>query len=85
MNTTTRRPFVIARQLKVPRQLVWDAYTQTAHLQHWFGPKGVTLSHGAMDFRVGRFTYELEDDGTGVYRVVAVQIELPNGTETVTD
>jgi uncharacterized protein YndB with AHSA1/START domain len=46
-------PFVITRHLKAPRQLVWDAYTQAEHLLHWFGPKGVTMSHHAMDFRVG--------------------------------
>jgi hypothetical protein len=37
-----------------------------------------------MDSVVGRFTYELDDDGTGVFRVVAVQVELPSGVETVT-
>jgi hypothetical protein len=47
--------------------------------------RGEELLPLTMDFRVGRFTYELDDDGTGVFRVVAVQIELPNGTETVTD
>lgn len=36
------------------------------------------------DYRVGRFTYELDDDGTGTFRVVAVQVELPGGVETVT-
>ncbi len=46
-------PFVITRHLRAPRQLVWDAYTQAEHLLHWFGPKGVTMSHHAMDFRVG--------------------------------
>ena len=45
-------PFVITRHLKAPRQLVWDVYSQAEHLLHWFGPKGVTMSHSAMDFRV---------------------------------
>jgi hypothetical protein len=36
------------------------------------------------DFRVGRYTFELDDDGTGTYRVTAVQVELPGGVETVT-
>ena len=42
-------PFVITRHLKAPRQLVWDVYSQAEHLLHWFGPKGVTMSHSAMD------------------------------------
>lgn len=49
------------------------------------GRRGEELLPLTMDFRVGRFTYELDDDGTGVFRVVAVQIELPDGTEIVTD
>ena len=51
-------PFIISRHLKAPRQLVWDVYTQAEHLMHWFGPKGVTMSNHAMDFRVdGKFHY----------------------------
>ncbi len=36
------------------------------------------------DYRVGRFTFELDDDGTGTFRVTAVQVELPAGVEVVT-
>lgn len=67
MNSSTGLPFVISRHLKAPRSLVWDVYTQTEHLQHWFGPKGVTMSHGAMDFRVGQtfhYSQALEGGGT---------------------
>jgi hypothetical protein len=46
--------------------------------------RGDELSALTQDYRVGRFTYELDDDGTGTYRVVAVQVELPAGVETVT-
>ncbi len=58
-------PFVITRHIKAPRQLVWDVYSQADHLLHWFGPKGVTMSHSAMDFRVdGTFHYcQALDDG----------------------
>ena len=46
-------PFVISRHLKAPRPLVWDVYTQPDHLQQWFGPKGVTMSHSVMNFSAG--------------------------------
>jgi hypothetical protein len=36
-----------------------------------------------LDYRIGRFTYELDDDGTGTLRVAAIQVELPDGVETV--
>jgi uncharacterized protein YndB with AHSA1/START domain len=59
-------PFVISRHLKAPRQLVWDAYSQAEHLLHWFGPKGVRMSHSVMDFRVGgTFHYSQALEGGG--------------------
>jgi hypothetical protein len=36
------------------------------------------------DFVVGRFTVELDDDGTGAFVVTAVIVELPGGAQTVT-
>ena len=48
-----KTPFVISRLLKAPRQLVWEAYTRPEHLQHWFGPKGSTVTHSQMDWRDG--------------------------------
>ncbi len=62
-------PFVITRHLKAPRQLLWDVYTQAEHLLHWFGPKGVTMSHSAMDFRLGgKFHYcQALEGGTALW------------------
>lgn len=37
------------------------------------------------DFRPGRKTIATEDDGTGTYRVVEVELELEQGTETFTE
>lgn len=36
------------------------------------------------DFVVGRFTVELDDDGTGAFVITAVTVELPGGAERVT-
>ena len=72
--------FVISRQLKAPRPLVWDVYTQAGHLRHWFAPKGVTMAHGTMDFRVGgRFHYsQVLDDGNALWGLWQFQeIEAP--------
>ncbi|WP_241464172.1 SRPBCC family protein [Rhodoferax saidenbachensis] len=46
-------PFTISRLLKAPRALVWEVYSQPEHLQHWLGPKGSTVTHSELDFRVG--------------------------------
>lgn len=37
------------------------------------------------DLRPGRMTIATEDDGTGTYRVVEVELELEQGTETFTE
>lgn len=36
------------------------------------------------DYVLGRLTVELDDDGTGTYRVTSVVVELPEGPETLT-
>ncbi len=45
------RELVLARHFAAPRQLVWDAYTNCAHLKHWWGPKGWELTHCELDLR----------------------------------
>lgn len=47
------KPFVIQRMLEAPRELVWEVFTQPQHLPQWLGPKGCTMPHSTMDFRVG--------------------------------
>lgn len=50
---TADREIVLARTFAAPRELVWQAWTDPAHLNHWWGPRGFTTTH-AMAFRVGR-------------------------------
>ena len=45
--------FVISRLFDAPRELVWQAWTQTEHLNRWFGPKGCTIPACSMDLRPG--------------------------------
>ena len=44
---------LITRVFKAPRELVWRAWTEPAHVAQWFGPKGFTTRVEKMDFRVG--------------------------------
>lgn len=54
-------PFVIAREFRAPRALLWQVQTQAQHLQHWLSPEGFHTIHADMDFRVGgRYHYGLE-------------------------
>lgn len=37
--------FVLDREFKAPRDLVWKAWTDPAFLQHWYGPGVETVIH----------------------------------------
>jgi uncharacterized protein YndB with AHSA1/START domain len=50
----TKSPdFVISRVFDAPRELVWKAFTDPENMRQWWGPKGFTVIHSKMDFRVG--------------------------------
>jgi uncharacterized protein YndB with AHSA1/START domain len=47
------KEFTISRMFDAPRDLVWKAWTDAAHLSKWWGPKGCTLRVIKLDFRPG--------------------------------
>jgi uncharacterized protein YndB with AHSA1/START domain len=47
-----QRPFIISRAFDAPRELVWKAWTDSAHMK-WWGPKGVTIERPKLDLRPG--------------------------------
>lgn len=53
MNTATDRELVITRRFDAPRQMVFDAWTDSKHLARWWGPRGFTTTTLAFDFRPG--------------------------------
>jgi uncharacterized protein YndB with AHSA1/START domain len=60
MDTTTTsaqsvadREIVITRIVNAPQALVFKAWTDPAHVDHWFGPDGFTNKTLSMDVRVG--------------------------------
>jgi uncharacterized protein YndB with AHSA1/START domain len=50
---TTDREIVLERIFDAPRAMVFRAFTDPAHLPHWFGPKGFTITTRAIDVRPG--------------------------------
>ncbi len=44
---------VTTRVFDAPRDLVWSAWTNPAHLAQWWGPDGFTTTTSAYDFRPG--------------------------------
>lgn len=54
-------PFVITREFRAPRALLWQVQTQQDHLSQWLSPEGFHTIHANMDFRVGgRYHYGIE-------------------------
>lgn len=47
------RSIVVSRVVNAPRELVWQAMTEPAHIVHWWGPRGFTTTIGEMDVRLG--------------------------------
>ncbi|CAG7627218.1 hypothetical protein PAESOLCIP111_02893 [Paenibacillus solanacearum] len=45
------RELIIQRVFQAPRETVYDAWTNPAHLPHWWGPKGFTLTVLEIDVR----------------------------------
>lgn len=60
MNDTSDRELAISRTFPHPRDLVFEMWTQSAHLDRWMGPRGFTTHTRSMDFRVGgEWIYEM--------------------------
>jgi uncharacterized protein YndB with AHSA1/START domain len=66
---TKSADFVISRVLDAPRELVWKCFTDPAHMQQWWGPKGATVIQAKMDLRPGgTFHYFMRAaDGTEIW------------------
>lgn len=43
----------LTRHFNAPRERVFDAWTRKEHFARWFGPRGATMPHCAIDLRVG--------------------------------
>ena len=47
------REFIISRTIHGPRRLVFEAFTDPAHLGRWWGPNGFTTTTRTFEFRPG--------------------------------
>jgi uncharacterized protein YndB with AHSA1/START domain len=52
-STTADREIVVTRVFDAPRELVFDAFTDPAHISNWWGPDGFTTTTHEMDVRPG--------------------------------
>lgn len=68
---------LITRHFNAPRALVFEAWTDPAHLRHWYAPHGCTIEFRHIDVRTGGTFHSCihTPDGhqcwcTGVYRAI---------------
>ncbi len=73
------RQFVLQRELRFARHLIWKAMTESEHVNRWWGPDGFTNENSVMDFRVGgQWKYEMVGpDGTRFPNLVVFKEIVP--------
>jgi uncharacterized protein YndB with AHSA1/START domain len=74
------REIVITRVIAAPRALVFDAFTDAAHISNWWGPHGFTTTTSEMDVRPGgtwRFVMHGPDGTDHPNRVVYDEVVRP--------
>ena len=62
-NDTNNRTLTLSRTFNAPIKLVWEAWTQSSHIAHWWA-KGMPLNIVEHDFRVGgkwKYTMPMPD------------------------
>jgi len=66
MQVLNERELVTTRIFDAPRELVWKAWAEPAHIARWWGPQGYSVPSCELDFKVGgRFHLQMRSpDGT---------------------
>ncbi len=66
------RDFTLTRRFKAPRPVVFRAFVEPEHMQHWWAPRGFSMLSCALDLRVGgAWRMRIRSDETG-----AIQTEV---------
>jgi uncharacterized protein YndB with AHSA1/START domain len=75
---TADREICTSRLINAPRELVWKAWTDPAHITHWWGPHGFSTTTKQFEFKPGgtwRFTMHGPDGTDYANRVIYHEIE----------
>jgi uncharacterized protein YndB with AHSA1/START domain len=80
VEAATDREIVLARSIDGPRELVFEAFTDVAHLSEWWGPDGFTTTTRSFEFRPGGvwdFTMHGPDGTDYPNRIEWIEISPP--------
>jgi len=76
----------LTRVYRAPRSLVWQAWTDPAHVAQWWGPRGFTITHHDKDLRVGgRWNYTMHGPDGVDYPNSTLYHEVIEGEKLVYD
>jgi len=53
ISDTSERELILTRLFNVPRELVWEVWTNPEHIINWWGPTGFTNTIFTMDVKAG--------------------------------
>ena len=73
----TERELIITRTFNAPREVVWRAWNDPAHIEKWWGPETFSTRVEEMDFRPGgKWRYVMIDQDGNEYPAVGVFREI---------
>ena len=81
ISSTPESEIVSTRNFDAPRELVYKAWADPAHLKNWWGPKGFTNTINIFDFCVGgRWSFIMHGPDKGNYpnECEFIKIEVPS-------
>ncbi|AMP15761.1 SRPBCC family protein [Collimonas pratensis] len=55
LSNDDKATFIITRQFKLPRAVVWQAWSVADQLKHWWGPQGCAIDIHRFEFQTGGF------------------------------
>ena len=85
--TDSAREIVVSRLIDGPQELVFEAFTDPAHLDRWYGPNGFTITTHAFELRPGGtwdFTMHGPDGTDYPNWIECLEIAPPSGSHTAT-
>ena len=87
-DTTADRQIVITRVFNAPRAIVFQAFTDPRHVDHWWGPRGFQTQTSDMDVRPGgawNFVMRHQQHGEFKNRVIYRKVVRPERLEYTHD
>lgn len=74
---TNKEDLLITHLFDAPRELVFDAWTDPEHLQHWYAPEGCTIAFKLIEVKVGgRFHSVIHDPVHGACWIIGEYREI---------